>query len=148
MLASLKRLLIPLALVLPFAANAEPEIFEKRGAAIRGYDPVAYFVDGEAMRGQKEFTLDWNGATWRFASAANMDRFRENPEAYAPQFGGWCAYGMSRGYYASTDPQAWTVVDDKLYLNYSKSVKKTWLEDRDAYIAKAEGNWTRLRAAE
>lgn len=112
--------------------------------AIRGYDTVAYFslAEGEApVKGSDEFTHEWNGATWKFASAENRDKFAANPEAYAPQFGGYCAFAVSHGFTKPIRPDAWTVVNDKLYLNLNKGVMKKWLKKRDERIAKAEANW-------
>lgn len=108
--------------------------------AINGYDPVAYF-EGGPVEGSADFTHEWNGATWRFASAENRDKFAADPEAFAPQYGGYCAWAVSQGYTASTDPEAWSVVDGKLYLNYSKSVRSTWEGDIPGNIAKGDANW-------
>jgi YHS domain-containing protein len=124
----------------PVAARAG-EINDLDGAAIKGYDPVAYFTQGKPVPGSEQFVLRHKGATFRFASAANRDAFAAAPERYAPQYGGFCAYGTSRGYKADIDPAAYTVVDGKLYLNYSKSVQTTWNQDRAGYIAKADANW-------
>src|SRR5512134_970368 len=87
--------------------------------ALRGYDAVAYHTEGRPVAGRAEFEYRWNGARWRFASAAGRDRFAASPERYAPQFGGYCAYAVSRGYTADVDPEAWRIVDGALYLNYS-----------------------------
>jgi YHS domain-containing protein len=123
------------------AAAQKPEVFSASGAAIRGYDPVAYFTAGKPVKGSKDFTTQWRGATWHFASAENRDRFAQAPEKYAPQYGGYCAYGVSQGYTVSIDPAAWTVVDGRLYLNYSASVRRTWEKDIPGYIRKADVNW-------
>lgn len=109
--------------------------------AIEGADPVAYFKEGKAVEGSSEFTHDWKQATWRFVSAANRDAFAASPEAYAPQFGGYCAWAVSQGYTAETDPSSWKIVNGKLYLNYSKGVQATWSKDIPGNIAKAEKNW-------
>ena len=127
---------------IPAAATAEDPVFTARGnLAIRGYDPVAYFTEGKAVKGDKDFTLGWQGADWRFASAANRDAFSEDPEKYAPQYGGYCAWAVSRNYTAPTDPDAFTLVNGKLYLNYNKRVMRQWLEDRDRNIEQADENW-------
>jgi hypothetical protein len=86
----------------------------------------------------------WQGTTWIFASAENRDRFQADPERYAPQYGGYCAYAVSKGHTASIDPKAWTIVDGKLYLNYSKGVKKKWEQDVPGNIVKADKNWPDL----
>jgi YHS domain-containing protein len=114
------------------------------GHAIRGYDPVAYFLSGKPVEGSSEFETEWNGATWRFASAENRDRFIAQPEAYAPQYGGYCAWAVSQGYTASVDPDAWRIVDGKLYLNYDASVQETWEQDVPGFIAAADANWPRV----
>lgn len=100
--------------------------FTSRGKAIRGYDPVAYFTEGKPSEGMLRFTHRWLDALWYFASDENRALFIEEPERYAPQYGGYCAWAVSRGYTASTDPEAWMIVDEKLYLNYSKSVQAEW----------------------
>ena len=127
---------------IPTAAAAEDPVFTARGnLAIRGYDPVAYFTEEKAVKGDKDFTLGWQGADWRFASAGNRDAFSEDPEKYAPQYGGYCAWAVSRNYTAPTDPDAFTLVNGKLYLNYNKRVMRQWLEDRDRNIEQADENW-------
>ncbi len=109
--------------------------------AVSGYDPVAYFIEGRPVEGRKAFEFEWNGATWRFADADNLAAFQADPEKFAPQYGGYCAWAVSQGYTASTDPEAWRIVDGKLYLNYSKSVQSTWVQDIPGNIAKANRNW-------
>lgn len=115
------------------------------GVAIEGTDPVAYFEAGKPVEGSSEFEAEWNGATWRFANADNRDAFVANPEKYAPQYGGYCAYAVSQGYTASIDPAAWSIVDGKLYLNYSKGVQQRWDQDRANYIAAADKNWPEIK---
>jgi hypothetical protein len=116
------------------------------GVAIQGFDPVAYFTDGRPVPGSPSLTHAWNGATWRFASAANRERFAADPAAYAPQYGGFCAYGAAKGYKAPIDPAAWRVVDGKLYLNYSTGVRRTWLADVPGHVRAADANWVTLQA--
>lgn len=109
--------------------------------ALGGYDTVAYFTEGEPVEGSSEFETDWQGATWRFASADNLASFEADPERYAPAYGGYCAYAASQGYTASGDPLQWTIVDDRLYVNYDAEVKALWLEDTAQYIRQADENW-------
>jgi len=109
--------------------------------AVSGYDPVAYFTEGKPVKGSSDFTTDYDGATWRFASAANRDAFRQDPERFAPQYGGYCAWAVSQGYTASTDPEAWKIVDNKLYLNYSKNVQEKWEQNIPDNIKKGDANW-------
>jgi hypothetical protein len=117
---------------------------DRRGLAAHGYDVVAYITQGQALMGEPAFQASWRNATFRFANADHRDRFLANPEQYAPQYGGFCAYAVSRGYTADVDPEAWSVVGGRLFLNYSKSVRQTWLADRDENIAKGDRNWTTL----
>jgi YHS domain-containing protein len=141
-------LLLALATLLGFVAQpahaVAPVNAAKAGVAIQGYDPVAYFTVGKPTPGNAQFEHRWNGALWRFASAANRDTFAADPERYAPRYGGYCAYGVSQGYAVDIDPQAWTVVDGRLYLNYSLGVRGTWSKDIPGHIAKAEANWPGL----
>lgn len=136
------------ALVLAQPARAlDPIDTNWRGLAISGYDPVAYFSLGAPTPGSAEFTYEWMGATWRFASAANRDAFRADPERYAPQYGGYCAWAVAHGKTASVDPEAWKIVDGKLYLNYSRDIQKQWEGDVPGNIRRADGNWPGLRGS-
>jgi YHS domain-containing protein len=130
-----------LLITMPFAFAAKPPVFADSNGAIRGYDPVAYFTLGVATRGSDEFSTRWQGATYKFSSAENLQRFRQQPEAYAPQYGGYCAYAVSKGATASTVPEAWTIVDGKLYLNYSPGIKQRWQQDTTGNISAADRNW-------
>src|SRR5688572_30736298 len=109
---------------------------DEGGVAIRGFDAVAYFAAESAVAGNRNYEYAWNGAKWLFATADNLERFRQNPEGYAPQFGGYCAYAVSKGYTADGDPNAWKIVDGKLYLNYNPDVKTMWEKDQAANIEK------------
>ena len=132
-------------LILSGAALAQKApVFSDSSGAIRGYDPVAYFTQGRPVKGSPELTHQWKGATWRFASAENRERFAAAPEKYAPQYGGYCAYGVASGYAVKIEPDAWSVVDGKLYLNYDRSVQKSWQSDVPGYIRKADVNWPRV----
>ena len=114
--------------------------------AIKGYDTVAYFTENKAIQGDEQFTSKWEDATWRFASASNRDLFDANPERYAPQFGGYCALGISAGEYADIDPTAFTIVDDKLYFNYNKEFRdNVWKKGTKAYLVTADYNWKNNR---
>lgn len=117
------------------------EFFEKDGAALRGYDAVAYLNENKPVKGSAEYTVEYKGSTFRFASRANRDAFAADPEKYAPQYGGFCAFGTAGGYKASTDPAAFTVVDGKLYLNYNSDVQRQWRTDISGFVAKADQNW-------
>jgi hypothetical protein len=143
-----RRTLLTLAAILPTLALSVPAWAEKamidtgamEGIALGGYDAVSYF-SGTPAKGSDEFSTDWKGAKWKFVSAANRDVFTASPEKYAPQYGGYCAYAVSKGATAPGDPNAWTVVDNKLYLNFSPAVKETWSKDIPGNITKADGNW-------
>ncbi len=112
-----------------------------KGVAVGGYDPVAYFTGGKPARGDKAITLEHNGAVWRFASNENRDAFKADPAKYAPQYGGYCAWAVSQGYTAKGDPNAWKVVDGRLYLNYNKNVQATWAKNIPGNVKKADANW-------
>ena len=113
-------------------------------AAIWGYDPVAYFTESRPVKGSRAFTAQYNGANWRFASAANRDAFNANPQRFAPQYGGYCAWAVSQGHTAKTDPKAWRIVDGKLYLNFDKTVQTRWERDIPGNIRKGDANWPRV----
>ncbi|MEM1206175.1 MAG: YHS domain-containing (seleno)protein [Acidobacteriota bacterium] len=135
-----------LLLVVASSAGAVDPVNTGRfgGVAIKGYDPVAYFEDGRPVKGDKAIKHTWRGAEWRFASEENRDRFAADPEAYAPQYGGYCAWAVAQGKTAGIDPKAWAVVDSKLYLNYSKSIQKRWEGDVEGHIRDADANWPEL----
>lgn len=138
---------VPVAFSLRPALAATPPVFATDGVAINGYDPVAYFTDGEPISGDPSFVSDWGGVKLRFVSAENKALFDADPETYTPKYGGYCAYAVSQGYTASTDPDAWTVLEGRLYLNYSKSVRRTWLQDTQGYITAADRNWPGVLSA-
>ena len=114
------------------------------GVVIKGYDSVAYFNQGEPVKGNKKFQVAWEGATWRFANAANLETFTSDPEKYAPRYGGYCAYGVATESLYNIDPNAWSIVDGVLYLNKSLSVRELWRKDIPGYIEKANSNWPGL----
>ena len=109
--------------------------------AVGGYDPVAYFTQGRPVKGSSAHQLRHKGAKWRFASQANLEKFRADPGKYAPRYGGYCAWAVSQGYTAKGDPQYWKIVDGKLYLNYDASVQARWEKDIPGFIRKADANW-------
>lgn len=130
------------------AAPTLPAVYVQEGVAIAGADPVAYFTQSAYVPGSNQFTHEWSGATWYFASAENRDAFASNPVAYAPQYGGFCAWAVSQGYSAPVDPTAWKIVNDKLYLNYDSNVQARWERDIPGNIAKADTNWPEVAASE
>jgi len=146
-----RRTLIGLLAVSPLLARpafaASAEIFNVDGIAIRGTDPVAYFDQMAPVVGSADHSLMWKGAEWRFSSAGNLETFEANPMAYAPQYGGYCAFALSKGALATTDPDAWTIYEGKLYLNYSTNVRKIWSQDIPGNIALADKNWPTILGA-
>ena len=117
----------------------------KLRVAIKGYDPVAYFTQGVPVLGSKQHSLEYKGAKWLFSTAEHKALFEKNPERYEPQYGGYCAYAIAKNTTASIRPEFFTIHDGKLYLNYSQSVNKKWLKDKQGYIDKAEKNWPGLQ---
>ena len=109
--------------------------------ALGGYDPVAYFTQGHPVEGSSSLTTEYEGATWRFAGQENLDRFLADPDAFAPRYGGYCAYAAAKGDAVSADPEIWRIVDGRLYLNYDQDVQKLWDKDVPGFIAEADGNW-------
>ena len=135
-----------LALLAPLPAAAAPTAApavnaDKSGVAMRGYDPVAFFTQGRPVKGSAEHSYEWNGATWRFASAQSRDAFAAAPKRYAPQFGGYCAWAVSQHYLAPGDPNYWKIVDGKLYLNANARAKELWEADQPDAIARGHANW-------
>jgi YHS domain-containing protein len=115
----------------------------EKSVAIQGYDPVAYFESSKATKGTKEITTTFQDAVYYFATESNKTTFLKNPSQYIPEFGGFCAYGMSEGHEAPIQPEAFTIVDNKLYLNYSLKAKELWLKDQKNRIQKANENWNK-----
>ena len=144
----MKRVIIMVGafLVLSVAAMAQKsEIFIKGDAAIRGYDPVAYFKEGKPVMGSKQLSYQWKGANWYFANQENLNAFKASPEKYAPQYGGYCAYGTAEGHKAPTETETWTLSNGKLYFNYNDQVKQVWMKDQQAYIIKADKLWPTVK---
>lgn len=131
-------------------------IYEKGGYAIDGRDTVAYFdldasdlnADGlpnaQAVEGNPQFSAEYQGATWIFASQANLDRFNAEPAKFAPAYNGYCAYAAAKGSLARTNPDAWRIVDGTLYLNFNTSVQRKWVKDIPGHIVEADNNWSDL----
>lgn len=113
--------------------------------AVKGYDVVAYFNRGEPTAGKSRFTYTYDGVEYRFATASNRDKFASNPKSYAPQYGGFCSFGTSVGLKLEVDPEAFAIVDGKLYLNNSLQIHEMWLENPKGRIKAADGNWKRIK---
>ena len=146
---SRRAVLLALAAALPPVLTARgataQAVFTEAGVALRGHDPVAYFTEGRPRRGDPALAADWGCARWLFATAANRDAFLAAPERYAPQYGGFCAWAVAQGYRAPIVPEAWRIVDGKLYLNASRSVQRRWERDIPGFIARADAVWPGLR---
>ena len=127
------------AVIVPGTASAN-EI------AIKGYDAVAYFAAGRAQQGSAALTVPWHGMTWQFASKENRDLFAAGPEKYAPQYDGYCAWAMTENRLAITDPEVWTIVEGKLYLNCSRAAYEKWSKDIPGHIKKADDIWLKKRS--
>jgi len=121
--------------------------FETQTVGANGYDVVAYQAEGKALRGSTSHFAMHNDAAYLFVSEANMKAFAADPERYLPAYGGYCAYGMSNGYKVPVDPEAFTIVDGRLYLNYNKDVQAEWRKDTKTLISRADQNWTKIKDA-
>jgi YHS domain-containing protein len=143
---TMKRLFLFIMLISAVTVHAQKaEIFQKDGAAIRGFDAVAFFIEGKPVMGEEKISYEWKGARWLFSSSANMESFKNDPEKYAPQYGGYCAYGIADGHKAPTEADTWTIIDDKLYFNYNRKVKEMWRKNTKGFIEKANANWPELK---
>ncbi len=125
--------------------SAAQEVNIVEGYAVHGYDVVAYFTEGKPVLGNNSYTAEHGGATYRFASAEHRDLFAANPAKYAPQYGGFCAFGTAMGRKFDGDPQAWAIVDDRLYLNLNKDVQAKWKGNIPGFLKGAENNWPLIR---
>lgn len=129
-------------------AHAVPPVNHAPGVTLKGYDVVAYFTAGKPVKGSKKYEYEWMGARWHFSSAENQALFTKDPERFSPQYGGYCAYAVSQGITADIDPEAWKIVEGKLYLNLSPGVARIWERDIPGYIVKANKNWPTLKDKE
>ena len=147
----MKKVIVSMSLLffISLAAVAQKsEVFSPSDGAIHGYDPVAYFKESKPVKGDKKYSLSWNSATWYFASQQNLDAFKADPGKYAPQYGGYCAYGLANGHKATTEPDAWLISDGKLYLNYDKDVQVKWQKKQTEYIQTADKIWPEIKDKE
>lgn len=143
----MKRLILALAVataIVPGAAMAaKPPVYTApfSQVAAGGYDVVAYFTAGRPVKGDPAFATDWRGVRWQFSSAANLAKFKASPAAYAPQYGGYCAWAVAHGYTAKGDPTQWRIVGGKLYLNYNADIQSQWVRDIPGYVRQGDANW-------
>lgn len=121
------------------------EVFAPSGIAINGYDPVVFFTEGKPLKGNSQFICNWKNVQWNFVSQANLDSFKTAPEKFAPQFGGYCAYGTSQGHKAPTQADTWTIVNEKLYFNFNMKVKGLWDKNRMPLIDSANVKWPAIK---
>ena len=145
----IKNSILPILIVIFGIVSAVPctaqLYFSDKGVAIDGYDVVAYYIEGEAVEGLREHRVEWNDLYWRFANAEHAAAFAESPELYAPQYGGYCAYAAANNAIAPVDPEAFSIVDGKLYLNFSRRVRRRWERAREKYIELADNFWPALQ---
>ncbi len=125
----------------PLAWNSHDPVFSEKGLAIKGYDPVAFHTDSKAVQGDETYSFDWNGATWRFANSNNLELFQRNPDKYAPQFGGYCAFAVSQGFTAEVDPEFWLMNEGKLYIFSNEDVLNDWKKDQGNLEKSAAQQW-------
>lgn len=130
------------------AAEPAPEKalhnLDKEGVAIQGYDPVAFFTVGAPVKGRPEFESTYRGAKYRFHSAKNKAAFDAEPAKYEPQFGGYCAYGASRGALAPIKIEAWQIVGGRLLMQKNEGIRDDFNEDAPGNLKKADANWPAL----
>ena len=116
-------------------------VYAPNGIALEGYDAVAFFTQSKPVKGSASFSYNWEGAKWLFADKADLEKFRESPTKFAPQYGGYCAYGVSQGHKAPVQTDTWTILNNKLYFNYNSKVKETWVKNQSEYIDQANKKW-------
>ncbi|TWI83940.1 hypothetical protein IQ13_2059 [Lacibacter cauensis] len=121
------------------------EIFAPDSIALRGYDVVAFYTEGKAITGSDKFMYNWKNVKWLFASAEHLALFKANPANYEPQYGGYCAYGLARGYKAPTMADTWHIQENKLYFNYNQKVKTTWQKEQQRFIDSANRKWPEVK---
>jgi len=130
-----------LLLLLIWSGDCNASTSPQNGVAIKGYDTVAYFKAGKAVKGSASFTFPWHDMTWQFSTKENRDLFAASPDKYAPQYDGWCAWAMTESRLAVTDPEVWKIVDGKLYLNCSQAAYEKWSRDIPSHIKEADAIW-------
>ena len=144
----MKSVVAGVALALVALSSNAGEFNESNGVAIKGYDPVAFFKDSNPVRGKDDLRFEYKGSNFVFANAENRAAFATAPEKYAPQYGGYCAFGTARGYKADIDPSTFTVIDGRLYLNYNAQVQREWSADTGRFIRQADERWPTVTKTE
>ena len=148
MSAKLRSVVAGEALSVMALGSSAGEFNESNGVAIKGYDPVAFFKDNKQVRGKDDLRFEYKGSTFVFANADNRAVFVANPQKYAPQYGGYCAFGTARGYKADIDPSTFTVIDGRLYLNYNAQVQREWAADTGRFVRQADERWPTVSKTE
>lgn len=133
-----------LLVLITAAGQAADPIYQNGGVAVGGFDVVSYHRMQNPVAGSPDLTHEWQGVTWRFVDETNRRLFQADPEKFAPRYGGYCAYALSRGALAPTDPEAWTIYHGKLYLNFSKAVREKWLADVASHVVSADNHWPEI----
>lgn len=123
----------------------QSDYYHKRGVALNGYDVVSYHESKHPSKGKPSFACVWSNVLWLFGNQDHLEKFTNEPLKYAPQYGGFCAFGVSNGYKASTKPEAFSIVDGKLYFNFAKYVKRRWLEKQSSHIESANKYWNKIK---
>ncbi len=137
-------LAVTIGLILFSSLSFAGEQYTKRGYAVSGYDTVAYFTVGKPVKGDKKISTEWNGATWLFSSEEHKNLFVANPEKYAPAYDGHCAFAAGINKKVSAKPTLWKIIDDRLFLNFSKAANERWLDNPESYIEDGDENWKEL----
>jgi YHS domain-containing protein len=145
----MKKFLTAIFIISTIASFAQKSsIFQTNEGSLKGYDVVAFYKDSAAIKGNTAFSYSWQNATWYFKNAENLEAFKTNPEQYAPQYGGYCAYGVSDNHKAPTEANTFTIINGKLYFNYNQKVKTYWQKNTDQRIAKANELWPTIKDKE
>jgi YHS domain-containing protein len=121
--------------------NAQTRNLEKSGRALQGYDPVAFFTEKKPVKGDPNISSKVNGATYYFAKAEHKAAFDKDPAKYEPQFGGYCAYGVSKGDLVKIEVDAFQIVSGRLLLQYNKSIRDKFNKDTGGNLKTADANW-------
>jgi len=130
-------------LISPGAIASKPQVYTAAGnkIAVSGYDPVMYFIEGKPQKGKPAWQHSHNGATWLFANRKHLELFKENPDQFTPQFGGYCAFSIAQGLTLPSKPQFWQIHEGKLYLNRNANIHNRWLERYEVLSDRADDNW-------
>ncbi|MCG8571036.1 MAG: YHS domain protein [Spirochaetes bacterium] len=122
----------------------KPYYYQEKGIVIAGYDTVAFFTQNRAIKGSSQHQVTWDNGVWYFSSEQNKELFLASPADYVPQYGGYCAWAMSKGNFSKVDPVYWKIHENKLYLNYNKNITQKWLKNIPGFIENADMHWKKL----